>query len=167
MIQIKLIEARDVPSFVSVHLDCWKETYGAIFPSEVFEVRVQKREQRIQHITDRLQTDSYFYFALYDDFHIVGILIFSILDGIGLLDALYLKKEYQGQGYGTSLLKVMEEVFLNHQISEYHVYVSPLLSANAFFEKRHAIRLGFDYVSIHGKDYIENEYVVKVGDNLE
>ncbi len=103
---------------------------------------------------------------MYDDEDIVGIMIFSILDYRGLLDALYLKKDYQNQGYGTKLLQVLELTLLSQGIQEYIVYVSQFISSNQFFLKRHAKKVSEEPISIHGKDYIENEYVVKVGDNI-
>lgn len=167
MIRIKPLEKRMVPQFVLVHLSCWKETYRGIYPEEVFEVREQKKTERMEHIVQRISSPSnYFYYALYDDFTIIGILIFSIIKGVGVLDAIYLKKNYQRRGYGTQLIKIMENVFQKHEVWEYSVYVSNFLPSNDFFVKKHGTFCGEDEISIHGKDYIEKEYVVKVGDNL-
>ena len=167
MIQIKPLNISMVPAFVDTHLSCFHESYHNIYASEVFDVRKKTREQRISHIKARLQeSKDHFYCALCDDFAIVGILIFSVLDGKGLLDALYLKKEYCNQGYGTKMLQVMELTFQKLGIEQYFVYVSSFISANTFFQKRHALYVRDEPISIHGKDYIEHEYVVKVGANI-
>ena len=168
MIRIKPLERRMVPQFVLVHLSCFKETYWGIYSEEVFEVREQKKTERMEHIMKRIEVPSnYFYYALYDDFTIIGILIFSIIKGVGVLDAIYLKKNYQRRGYGTSMIREMEKVFQSHGVWEYSVFVSSLISANDFFVKKHGVFRVEDEISIHGKDYMEKEYVVKVGDNLE
>jgi ribosomal protein S18 acetylase RimI-like enzyme len=166
MIQIKPLVFKEIACFVDVHLACFKECYQGIYNAEVFFVREKKKNQRIEHIKKRLTSKNYFYCALYDDQEIVGILIFSILDYRGLLDALYIKKDYQNLGYGTKLLQVMELQLQKLGISEYIVYVSNLIPSNRFFERRHAKKVSEEPISIHGKDYIENEYVVKVGDNI-
>lgn len=166
MIQIKPLIASEVADFVKVHLACFQDCYHGIYSNEVFEVRRRKENQRIEHIKRRLKAKDCFYCALYDDEDIVGIMIFSILDYRGLLDALYLKKDYQNQGYGTKLLQVLELTLLSQGIQEYIVYVSQFIPSNHFFLKRHAKKVSEEPISIHGKDYIENEYVVKVGDNI-
>lgn len=167
MIQIKPLEKRMVPQFVLVHLACWRETYYEIYSEEVFEVRNQKKSERIQHIMDRIsQNSNYFYYALYDDFTIIGIMIFSIIGGKGILDALYLKKNFQRRGYGTNMIRFMEQVLKERGILEYSVFVSNLISANDFFLKKHGVFVQEDSISIHGKDYMECEYVVQVGVNL-
>ena len=167
MIQIKSLSLSMVPAFVDTHLACFRDTYHGIYAEEVFQARENKRDLRISHIIDRLkQSKNHFYCALCDDFNVVGILIFSILDGHGLLDALYIKKEYQRQGYGTRMLQVLELTFQKLGVLDYTVYVSKLISANAFFLKCHATYLRDDPISIHGRDYKESEYVIKVGDNI-
>ena len=96
MIQIKPLEINQVPAFVDTHLQIFRDTYEGIYGEEVFRVREAKRDARIEHITKRLKMKTnYFYCALWDDFQIVGILIFSILDGHGILDAIYIKRKYQ------------------------------------------------------------------------
>lgn len=164
MITIKPLEQNDISKFVSVHLDCWDETYFALFPSEVMESRRNKKSTFEEHILKRLKEDeNYFYYCLYDDFQMVGILIFSILDETGILDALYLKKEYQRQGYGSNMIKLMEQILKDKKITEYSIYVFKLLPSNTFFEKIGAFNIREDLISIHGKDYQEFEYIKKVG----
>ena len=168
MIQIKMLTEDFVPQFVDVHFECFRDCYQGIFAQDVFDVREAKRMQRIEHILTRLKQGShdYFYYALCDDFSVVGVLIFSIVNQQGLLDAIYLKKEYQRCGYGTKLLQAMELTFQQFGIQEYVVYVSKLISANEFFQKKKAVYVSDEPISIHGKDYLECEYIVKVGDNI-
>lgn len=167
MIQIKSLSPSMVPAFVDTHFTCFRDTYQGIYAEEVFQVRENKRNARISHIIDRLKhSKDHFYCALCDDFNVVGILIFSILDGHGLLDALYIKKEYQHQGYGTRMLQVLELTLQKQGILDYTVYVSKLIASNAFFLKRHATYLRDEPISIHGRDYQECEYVIRVGDNI-
>lgn len=165
MIQIKPLEINQIKAFVEVHLKCWEETYMGIFPAEVIESRRQKQGEREQHILRRLQEDSnYFYYCLYDDFQIVGILIFSILDGVGVLDAIYIRKEYQRKGYGMSFIQIMESILKERNIEKYSVYVFQLLNSQAFFEHIGCVAGSLEYISIHGIDYMEREYVKKVGE---
>jgi len=163
MITIKPLNAIDIPKFVEVHLKCWEETYYALFPAEVMDIRRSKKQNLEKHILKRLQEDhNYFYYCLYDDFHVVGIMIFSILEDHGILDALYIKKEYQHMGYGMNMIKIMESVLKENHVFEYSIYVFKLLSSNAFFQKSGAVCIREDLVSIHGKDYQEYEYIKKV-----
>lgn len=163
MITIKPLEVNQIPAFVDVHIACWEQTYYAIFPDEVMESRKQKRQDFIRHINKRIAEDkNYFYYCLCDDFHIVGILIFSIIDDVGVLDALYLMKDYQNLGYGKKMMQLMERVFHDQGIMEYSIYVFQILSSNLFFKKMGAISVREDLVSVHGKDYQEFEYIKKV-----
>lgn len=167
MIQIKPLEINQVPAFVDTHLQIFRDTYEGIYGEEVFRVREAKRDARIEHITKRLKMKTnYFYCALWDDFQIVGILIFSILDGHGILDAIYIKRKYQQKGYGTKFLQILEFTLQKFGVLDYTVYVSKLIQANQFFLKHHAKYVGDDPISIHGKDYLECEYVIQVGDNI-
>ena len=101
MIEIKPLLEEDVSKFVAAHHAFFRETYQGIYPKEVFEVREQNQTKRTKHILERLHHPDYFYYALYDDWTIQGICIFSILDGVGILDALYLSSSYQKKGFGT------------------------------------------------------------------
>lgn len=167
MIQIKALTEELVPNFVDVHLACFRDCYQGIFAEEVFAVREEKKAQRIMHIKKRLKnSQEYFYYALCDDFSVVGVLIFSIVNHQGLLDAIYLKKEYQKCGYGTKLIQAMELTLQQLGITEYVIYVSKLISANEFFQKKKAVYIEDEPISIHGKDYLECEYFAKVGDNI-
>ncbi len=164
MIAIRPLELANIQSFVDIHLKCFEETYYGIFPQEVIDVRWNKRNDRVLHVQKRmLEESNYFYYCLYDDFHIVGIMIFSILDGVGILDALYLMKDYQGYGYGTKMLQQMESVLEERGVLEYSIYVFPILKANNFFLKNGSLFVQEDMISIHGKDYKEIEYVKKIG----
>ncbi|MCI8394669.1 MAG: GNAT family N-acetyltransferase [Bacilli bacterium] len=168
MISIRKIHDSEILAFAKVHLECWKETYSGIYDAEVFEVREQKQMVRVQHIKEQMmKIDSYFYYALFDDFSVVGILIFSILDGKGLIDAIYVKQNYQKKGYGKKMLHLVEQTFYSHDIQEYFVYVLKMLKANEFFIHCGGKYFKNEFVSVHGKDYIECVYQFKVGSNYE
>ncbi len=165
MITIKLLEEMNVKEFVTVHLKCWEETYFGIFNEEVFHKRFQKKEERIHHIKQRLlEKEKYQYYCLLDNTEIVGIMIFSILDQHALLDALYLKKEYQKKGYGSKMLSILEKILKQKQIKEYSIYVFKILPSNEFFIKKGAQKQTEDWITIHNKDYEENEYIKKIGE---
>lgn len=136
MISIKPLEEVFISQFVKVHIDCWKETYENIFPKKVIENRQRTAKKRESYIYDNLRKQDHFYYCLYNDFEIIGILIFSIKEQIGLLDALYIKKEYQKKGYGTKLIKIAESIWLNHQIKNYEIYVFKFLESNTFFKNK-------------------------------
>ena len=164
MITIRPLEISKVEQFVDVHLACWEETYYGIFPPEVIDIRKRKKMDRINHIKKRiLENSNYFYYCLYDDFQIVGIMIFSIIDGVGVLDAIYLKKEYQRKKYGMKMIGVLERVLETRQISKYYIYVFKILPSKAFFETVGARFCQEDMISIHGRDYVEFEYMKEVG----
>ena len=108
--------------------------------------------------------DKQAYVFLKDD-RPVGIFRYNLFwDNTPFLNMIYVLETYQNQGYGTKLLQVLELTLLSQGIQEYIVYVSQFISSNQFFLKRHAKKVSEEPISIHGKDYIENEYVVKVGD---
>lgn len=167
MMQIKPLPFSSVRDFVSVHLKCWEETYYGIFPTDVFVSRKKKLKDRVEHIKMKLQEPGYHYYALYDDFQIVGILIFSTLDDIAVLDALYIRKAYQREGNGKKMLDFMEDFLKKEGFSSYSVYVLKMLPSNKFFVKHYAKFIKEDYISIHGKDYPELEYEVKLGETNE
>lgn len=165
MIAIRPLDSSQIEQFVLIHLKCWEETYYGIFPPEVMKSRWNKKEERINHIQKRILQDSnYFYYCLYDDFNIVGILIFSILDEVGILDAIYIKKEYQKQGYGIKFLNILENILIHKGIKEYVVYVLKIIDSNSFFQRCGMHFLNEDYVTIHGQDYQEIEYGKKIGE---
>lgn len=164
MIEIKPLEKEKVDEFVTTHLTCWEETYTGIFPKNVMESRWKKKEDRMIHIKKNLDDKAYFYYALMNDFSIIGILIFSTLDQIAVLDAIYIKKKYQHQKNGTKLIQWMEKILQEKKLNEYYIYVFKPLSSNAFFTKMNAQKVGEEPISIHGTDYTEIEYKKKIGD---
>lgn len=165
MITIKPLEEQNISKFVDTHINCWEETYYGLFEEEVIESRRAKKRARENHIKERLtKNKNYFYYCLMDDFEIVGVLIFSILDDKGLLDALYIKKEYQKKGYGHRMLFLVKTILKEKDIEEYYLYVFKANRAKLFFEKEGALFTKEEEISIHGKDYKELEYIMKVGD---
>lgn len=166
MITIRTLDVSQIEQFVDVHLRCWEETYLGIFPSDVVESRARKKMDRISHIEKRiLEHSNYFYYCLYDELNIVGIMIFSIIDGVGVLDAIYLKREYQRKNYGKKMIGVLERVLETKHISKYYIYVFKNIPSHHFFQKIGAKYCQEDLISIHGRDYIEFEYVKEVGMN--
>lgn len=163
MISIKPLEENEISKFIEIHLKCWEETYFAIFPKEVIQGRWEKFDKRKEHIKKRLKNDNYFYYCLKDDFNIVGILIFSIIDNTGILDAIYIKKEYQHLGYGKKLLNIAKKVLKERDIKECYLYLFKMLPNKDFFIKENAQFIKEEEISIHGKDYKELEYKMEVG----
>ena len=164
MIEIKKLTKEKVAEFVTAHLKCWEETYVGIFPPDVMESRWKKKDDRVTHITNRLYHSDYYYFSLTRNDEIIGLLIFSIIDEIALLDAIYIMKPYQKKGYGTKLLEFMERILKTQNITQYSVYVFKSLKSKDFFLKKRAIKIEEDYITIHGNDYKEIQYEIKVGE---
>lgn len=164
MIEIKRLTENKVKEFVNIHLKCWEETYVGIFPHDVMESRWNKKEDREKYIKKQLQHKDYYYFSLTRNDEIIGILIFSIIDEVALLDAIYIKKKYQRKGYGKKLLELMEIVLKKQKMQQYSVYVFQSLQSNEFFLKKDAVLIEEDFITIHGRDYKENLYEIKVGE---
>ncbi len=165
MITIRKITDQEVEAFANLHLFCFEETYRAFYPKEVFEVRRQKIPDRILHIKEKMKQDSsYFYYGLFDDWSLVGICIFSIVDAVGVVDALYLLPAYQRKGYGTKLFCLIDQTFQEQGVVIFSSWVLEGLASTAFFEKLGGTYVTTEEISIHGKDYQEREYLWKVGE---
>ena len=162
MIQIRKLQEDEVTQFVQTHIECWEETYLSFFSKSVYESRRKNKEKRISHIKRRIDHPDYHYYAVWDDFNIVGIMIFTTILKEAVLDAIYIKKNYQNKKVGVQLLQTLANDLKQQEISCYSVYVFEMNMANQFFLHLGAKKKGEDWISIHGKDYKEIEYEMAV-----
>lgn len=162
MIQIRDLEIDSVSQFVKLHLNLWQETYYSIFPESLYESRKKKESVRIEHIRRRIGHPDYHYVEVYDDFQLVGIMIVTTSLKEGLIDAIYLKSDYQRKGIGRLLLQKAEEIFREKEIKEYSIFVLVGIPSHEAFLHLGGRKGSREPISIHGKDYEEIEYVFEV-----
>ncbi|MBE6160227.1 MAG: GNAT family N-acetyltransferase [Lactobacillales bacterium] len=84
---------------------CWQDTYRGIINDEYLDSLSDNEEERIKNSENNFDENST-YLVIEIDNKVVGFTKYgvSIKEGYGEIFALYLLKEYQGNGYGKKLV---------------------------------------------------------------
>ena len=117
LINIRKVTTEDAREWYTLGNKVWRDAYSHIFPEEVFIEKEQKVEERIKIFDDLMKNDNenISYVAEYEG-RIVGIMYGCINSSYehfhgeyADLVALYIDKEFQGCGIGSSFRKIFEE----------------------------------------------------------
>lgn len=150
----------DVEALFNAHIDCWRETYTEYFSESVFKKREEGKKERVEHIKNRIKKGNPYY-LLMDGINVVGLMILSVntTNKSGMIDAIYIKKAYQRNGYGKELMTMAIHYF--DAINYKPVYVACLkgLDSNQFFEKMNGTKIEDSLITISNQDFVEHNYV--------
>ncbi len=130
----------DVPAISKAYSESWKTTYTGLVP-DIF-VRSMTVEAAIKIFTDSLQPNEYSYFlhvAVTPEGRIVGFADGGKErshpeSGMGELYAIYLLKEFQGQGMGRGLFQAAVQSLLRSGMTNMIVWVLEQSPYRKFYE---------------------------------
>ncbi len=116
-IRYRLVRKEDGYEWYTLLDKVWRDAYGHIFPTEVFDERDKHRDERARNFTEeKFLGERKIAYVAEDAGRIVG-LMFGTLDSnyehfkndYADLVALYVYPEYQGKGIGTALKDLFRE----------------------------------------------------------
>lgn len=134
---IRLAVLSDAKGIAKVHVDSWRSTYATIIPDEYLNGLSYERREKLWE--DNM-SKSRVYVAENEKGEIVG---FSVggkersekyKDFTGELYAIYILKEYQGQGIGKMLIKSVIDDLIKSDIYSMIVLVLEQNSSRYFYE---------------------------------
>lgn len=155
----------DAYDYTACHIACWRDAYTGIIPDEHFEKMSSETELRAERIRKILKEpgDSEFYYAAHEG-HMVGRLIIGkSMDedkiGVGMIGALYLRKDFWGTGNGGKLMDFAKEALKRLGYTEINLWVlEENLRARRFYEKSGFVTDGARKVVELGRPLVEVRY---------
>ncbi len=136
----------------------WKYTYKNIYNNEFIEYWIDKyyNLNSIKNdIEKSIDNKNPLFYGLFDDNIMIGFIEIDKINKILL--RFYLAPEYTGKGYGTYLLKNVEEIIVNEKIESLILYVNQLnFNAVKFYKKN-----SFKIIKEDNEDYIMEKYYIK------
>ena len=161
LIKIRKAVLADVKGIAKVHVDSWKTTYTDIIPEEYLNnLTYESREQ----IWKNNIPNGDVYVAENSEGQIVGFSSggkersgeYNLFEGE--LFAIYILKEYQGQGIGKNLVKPIINDIKGMGLNSMLVLVLEDNSSRLFYEKLGAKKIDAIEVQIAGKNLTELVY---------
>ena len=146
----------DAEGIAKAYVDSWKTTYKNIIPDTFLE-RMSYEKRIPQWTTNISNGDNYVYVAETEDGEIVGVVVggkreTNQFENSGDLTAIYIRKEYQGQGIGK---KLVEKVFTKLKELGYQRIFVEVLDDNKskfFYEKMGAEFYEMTTTEIQGEE---------------
>ncbi len=138
--KIREAVCNDAVQMAKVYVDSWRTTYRNILPEEFLaSLTYEWREQKWRKILCEENNNDFCFVTENESGEVVGIAVgrFDSEDAkyIGELNTIYLLKEYQQQGIGKELVKLIVEWLAARQIYTMIVWVLADNPARAFYEK--------------------------------
>ena len=159
-IEIKKPDIQNAGKIVKVNMDTWKTSYRGIISDDYLDSLNSLDEKRIERCMKQIQDNNPYLIALIDG-EIVGMLSYgkSRVDKhkeSGEINAIYVLKEYQGNGIGKKLFLEAIKYLINKNYNSMIIGCLEGNTSNNFY-----IKMGgkVDYkteCTIGGKTYIEN-----------
>jgi ribosomal protein S18 acetylase RimI-like enzyme len=163
---IRPAQPDDVSGIARVHVDSWRTTYKGMMPDEVLaNLRTEDRERTWGATIERIQagTSTSCIFVAETDDQIVGFACGGRERGDhpvykGELYAIYLLKEYQGQGIGRALWNVVAERLVEQGHTAMLIWVAAENPAVRFYEAMGGHPVGTQSEDYGGKPIEEIAY---------
>lgn len=135
----------------------WEYAYKNIYKNEFIEYWIDKYYNLSAIKNDIEKSINYknpLFYGLFNN-NMIGFIEIDKINKILL--RFYLLPEYTGKGYGTYLLKNIEEIIVNEKIENLILYVNQLnFNAIKFYKKN-----GFKIIKEDNEDYIMEKYYIK------
>lgn len=153
MIIIRPAEISDAPSISRVHIDSWKSTYRGMIPDEILDnLNYARNAGRWSERCSDSEPDRTIFVAV-DDGQVIGFAYCGPNRDTAWpfaceLYAIYILKEYQGQGIGRGLFNKTVEWLLAHKMPSMIVWVLKANPAEEFYKKLGGYRVGLRMVHI-------------------
>lgn len=155
---------KDAEGIASVHVASWKTTYkGIISDSYLSQLSVEKSKQSWNWTFRHLRPDEGVYVALNDEGTIVGFASGGRNRNVefghdGELYAIYLLKDFQGQGIGRSLFRAVVESLESKGLSSLMVWVLHRNSSEGFYKALGGKEIGRKEIVIGSERHLEIAY---------
>jgi ribosomal protein S18 acetylase RimI-like enzyme len=139
-ITIRPARVEDAPSIARVHIDSWRTTYNGIVPDEVLAgLSYEKRERDWRMRLSDPERKNFDFVAEDGQGQIVGFVTGGPLRGDNStyqseLYAIYLLKEFQGQGLGRRLMLKLVERLAQEAMTSMLLWVLAENPARRFYE---------------------------------
>ncbi|MGO1489121.1 MAG: GNAT family N-acetyltransferase [Arachnia sp.] len=102
-VHIRTATIDDQDAIVEVFLECWRQSYAGLLPQFAIDAMTDRRAASLW--TDLLMEGPGTVCVAEDGHKVMGVTRFEILDGIGIVQSLYVYPHAQGRGMGALLLK--------------------------------------------------------------
>lgn len=162
--KIRKAELIDAGGIAKVHVDSWRTTYGNIL-SEWYlsQLSVEGRKNNWEWTFKNLNKEEVIYVGLDDEESIVGFACGGQsrdkdFEYDGELYAIYLLREYQGQGYGKKLFKAVVDSLQNNGYESMMVWVLQGNPAISFYTAMGGKLIGQKEITIGADKHIELAY---------
>ena len=161
-IEIKKPDIQNAGEIIKVNKDTWKTSYRGIVSDDYLDSLNSLDEKRIERCMRQIQDNNPYLIALVNG-EIVGMLLYGKsrddkYKKSGEINAIYVLKEYQGNGIGKKLLLEAVKYLVNENYNSMIIGCLEGSTSNDFY-----IKMGgkIDYkteCTIGEKNYIENIY---------
>ncbi len=119
----------DVQTIAEIHVRSWQETYAGQMPHDFLDnLSIENRQKQWQSFFDNLgQNPNFLYLAILDE-KIIGFVSFGHRRDIkfhnsGEIYAIYILRDFQGQGIGKSLFETAKKILAESGYSNFYLWV--------------------------------------------
>lgn len=151
----------DVHGIAKVHIDSWNTTYKNIVPEEYLKTKTYKEQEErwLNRYFRSENTKEFLYVAVTTNNEIVGFICGSSknedVEYKGTISTLYILKNYQRQGIGRQLVKVIVERICKADVEKLIIWALEDNPYCKFYEKIGGKRTLDITVNMGGKDLNE------------
>ena len=164
MVNIRFANLEDVNAIATIHVTSWQETYRGMMPDSVLDtLSVERRANLWKHVIEE-STRAHPVIAVAEHSNrIIGFANYGKEregdpDYEGELVALYMLKQFHGQGIGRILIQKSAEGLLNLGMSSMLVWVLKENPAQRFYEHMGGVYLKEKSFAMEGNTLMEIAY---------
>lgn len=137
-VEVRLARKEDAKDICRVHAYSWYTTYQGLIPDEILDDKINHYEKRIPMMEKRTKSGDLFVITLHE--RVIGMLDLGLSRdsnyvSCGEIYAIYLLKEYQGNGYGKKLFLFGINELVNRGFSNMILNVLEGNKTISFYEK--------------------------------
>jgi GNAT superfamily N-acetyltransferase len=154
----------DIHGIAKVHVDAWNTTYKGIVPEEHLKSKTCKgqEEKWLKRIFNNIDSKEFLYVAEYEKSGIVGFACGSAENDDskfkGAIRAIYILKEFQRQGIGKKLVRVLVERMNRAKVGNLIIWAFEQNPSCAFYEHIGGQKAYESNVVVGGKELTEVGY---------
>jgi len=164
VINIRFANLDDVKAIATVHVTSWQETYRGMMPDSVLDtLSVERRANLWKHVIEESTGEQPVIAVAEHSNRIIGFANYGKereddLEYKGELAALYVLKQFHGQGIGRRLMQKSAEGLLNLGMSSMMLWVLKGNPAQKFYEHMGGVYLREKSFEMEGNTLMEIAY---------